>query len=105
MDCELFFRTDSTFTTLNVAFNSDIDSSDDVTTITAQGGSGFGSVPFGEEPFGGISTVLPVVRTLVPRNKARCHWLNASVQHNEALSNFALTGINFFFNYTNSRFK
>jgi hypothetical protein len=104
-DCELFFRTDSSFTNLNVSFSSDFDSTDETTMLTVVQGGGFGTVPFGEEPFGGVATFAPVIRTLVPRNKARCHWLNPSITHNEALSNFALTGINFFYNYVSSRFR
>jgi hypothetical protein len=104
-DCELFFRTDSSFRNLSVSFSSDFDSSDETTIITPVQGGGFGTVPFGQEPFGGLSTEAPVVRTMIPRNKARCHWLNVSVQHNEALANFALTGVNLYYNYVSSRFK
>jgi hypothetical protein len=104
-DCILFFRTDSVFTLLDVAFNSDFDPTNEITTLTPVQGGGFGSVPFGSEPFGGVITFAPVIRTLVPRNKARCHWLNASIIHSEALTNFALVGINFFYNYVSSRFR
>ena len=104
-DCELFFRTDSSFTNISVSFNSDFDSTDEATMLKVVTSGGFGTVPFGQEPFGGVATFAPVIRTLVPRNKARCHWLNASITHNEALSNFALTGINFFYNYVSSRFR
>lgn len=104
-DVELFFRPDSSFTNLSFSVSSDFDSLDETTTLVAVQGGGFGTVPFGEEPFGGVTTFAPVIRTLVPRNKARCHWLNPSIQHAEALTNFALTGINFFYNYVSSRFR
>lgn len=103
-DFQAFFR-DATFTNLAFGFASDFDPSEETTTIISQTGLGFGLVPFGEEPFGGVGTIAQVARTLVPRNKARCHWLTPSITHSEALSNFALTGVNFYYSYTSSRSK
>lgn len=101
-DYQTFFR-NATFTDLKFGFASDFDQTTEYTTLTALGGGGFGTVPFGDEPFGGGRSVPQVVRTLVPRNKARCHWIIPSIVHAEALSNFAVTGINFYFVYTSSR--
>ncbi len=101
-DFQAFFR-DATFTDLSFGFASDFDPSEELTTIVSQTGPGFGLVPFGDEPFGGVGTIAQVARTLVPRNKARCHWLTPSITHSEALSNFAITGINFYYVYTSSR--
>lgn len=103
-DFQAFFR-DASFTDLSFGFSSDLDPSEEITTLVPQTGPGFGLVPFGSEPFGGVGTIAQVSRTLVPRNKARCHWLIPSITHSEALSNFALTGINFFYTYTSSRTK
>lgn len=101
-DFQAFFR-DATFTNLAFGFTSDFDSTTDTVELVSQTGLGFGLVPFGNEPFGGVGTIAQVARTLVPRNKARCHWLTPSIMHSEALSNFALTGINFFYKYVSSR--
>jgi len=101
-DFQVFFR-DATFTNLQVGFASDFDIATEYTTLLPVTGSGFGTVPFGEEPFGGVSTIAQVARTLTPRNKSRCHWLVPSIQHSEALSSFSLTGINFYYLYTSSR--
>lgn len=103
-DFQAFFR-DATFTDLTFSFASDFDGVAEETTIEPILGSGFGTVAFGQEPFGGIATIAQVARTLVPRNKARCHWLTPGISHSEALSNFALTGINFYFTYVSSRTK
>lgn len=103
-DFQAFFR-DATFTNLSFGFSSDFDTNTEITTITPITGGGFGTVPFGNEPFGGVATIAQVARTLVPRNMARCHWLTPSITHAEALSNFALTGINFNFVYVSSRTK
>lgn len=101
-DFQAFFR-DATFTNLTFGFSSDFDTATEETTIVPIVGAGFGTVPFGEEPFGGVATIPQVARTLVPRNMARCHWLTPSIAHSEALSNFALTGINFYYVYVSSR--
>lgn len=101
-DFQAFFR-EATFTDLAIGFSSDFDGTTEYTTILPQMGPGFGLVPFGQEPFGGVGTIAQVARTYVPRKKARCHWLTPAITHSEALSNFALTGINFFYNYVSSR--
>lgn len=96
---------DANFTALTLSFSSDFDTSDVDTTLTPVTSGGFGTIPFGEEPFGGTSSIAQVARTLVPRQMARSHWLTPSVTHAEALSNFALTGINLFYTYVSSRMK
>jgi len=101
-DFQIMFR-DAIFTNLKAGFASDFDNATEYTTFVALGNTGFGTIPFGDEPFGGGRSVAQVVRTLVPRNKARCHWLTPSIVHSEALSNFAITGMNFYFVYTSSR--
>lgn len=103
-DCQVMFR-DGDFTDLTLSFSSDFDASDVDTTLTPTSSGGFGTIAFGDEPFGGVGTIPSVARTLVPREMARCHWLTPSVSHSEALSNFALTGINLFYNYVSSRTK
>ena len=103
-DFEAFFR-EATFVNLTFGFSSDFLPTEETTVINPINSLGFGQVPFGQEPFGGTGTIPQVARTLVPRNLARCHWLTPSIVHNEALSNFALTGINFFYTYVSSRVK
>lgn len=105
MDAEYFFRQDSSFTELDVYFSSDFDPSSYKTTLIPEQSGGFGTVPFGKEPFGGVATFAPVIRTMVPRQISRCHYVNATITHAEALTNVALTGINFFYNYVSSRFR
>lgn len=102
-DFQAFFR-DANFTNLTFGFTSDFDQAIQTTTIVPLGtASGFGTIPFGTEPFGGAAIIAQVARTLVPRKMARCHWLTPSISHAEALSNFALTGINFYYVYVSSR--
>jgi hypothetical protein len=101
--CQTFFRSDCSFSNLLLGFASDFDTVVETTTISPALGGGFGTVPFGEEPWGGANQIQEVVTTLVPANKARCHWLFPAVQHSEAASNFACTGINLFYNIVSGR--
>ena len=104
IDFQAFFR-DATFTTLTIGFTSDFDGGLENTIILPQSGPGWGFVAWGTEVWGGPGNIAQVVRTMIPRNKGRCHWLNPSILHSEALSNFAMTGINFYFNYVSSRVR
>ena len=103
-DFEAFFR-EANFTDLKFGFASDLDTTVEYTTLTGLVPIPFGGGGFGAGPFGGGGQIAQVVRTLVPRNLARAHWVVPSILHSEALSNFALTGINFYFLYTSSRVK
>jgi hypothetical protein len=103
-DFQAFFR-EAQFTNLQFGFASDLDPSPEYTTLLPLGGTGFGTGLFGSGPFGGGNSLAQVVRTLVPRNKGRCHWIIPSINHSEALSSFALTGMNFYYLYTSSRVK
>ena len=101
-DVELFFR-DTSFTNLTFSVYSSEDPVAESITLTGNPGLGWGQVPFGVEEWGGTPGITNIMRTFIPQNKARAGWLNPSVQNNEALSNFALTGINIYFDYTSSR--
>lgn len=103
-DFQAFFR-DASFTNLSFGFASDFYPTDVAVPIPPSTATGFGIIPFGNEPFGGAGVLAQVVRTYVPRNTARCHWLTPSIIHSEALSNFALTGINLYFVYVSARQK
>ncbi len=104
-DFLLFFREDSSFTNLQIGFSCDLNTSVEYTIISPILSDGFGIGPFGDGPWGGTTTIAEVVRTKVPRNMCRSHWLRPSIVHAEALSNFALTGICAFYRPISSRQK
>jgi hypothetical protein len=103
-DFQAFFR-DVSFTDLQFGFTSDFYPTNVLVPIPPSTGVGFGILPFGDEPYGGTSILQQVIRTYVPRNTARAHWITPSVTHSEAISNFALTGINLYFQYVSARQK
>lgn len=93
----VMFFTDSRFTSINVAFTSDQSiGSEDFDVIPTSGGS-WGLFPWGGVPWGGGLPPVQVIRTLIPSEKARCHWYNVTLTHNQALSSFGLAGISSFF--------
>ena len=101
-DFQAFFR-DVNFTNLTFGFASDFVPSPITVSIPPTTSTGFGVGGFGGGFFGGDTLVDQVVRTKVPRDMGRCHWLTPEITHSEALSNFSLTGINMYFEYTSSR--
>jgi hypothetical protein len=102
---EIMFRPDSSFTNLSFSINSDFDPTNQTINIAPLTSGGWGTFGWGNDPWGGSLLIAPVVRTLTPRQQARAHWLNMSIQHDEALSNFAISGVNVNFAYASTRFK
>jgi len=101
-DFQAFFR-DVDFTNLAFNFSSDFYLTPETVMVPPTAATGFGAGGFGLGPFGGGTAVDQVIRTKVPRNIGRCHWLTPEITHSEALSNFSLTGINMYFEYISSR--
>lgn len=66
---------------------------------------GFGEVPFGTEVFGGLSFSPQPLRALVPQNKARAHWINLLLNHNQALAKFVLNGASAEYDITSTRMR
>ncbi len=66
---------------------------------------GYGEVPFGTEVFGGLSFSLQPLRALVPQNKARSHWINVLLNHNQALAKFILNGVSAEYDITSTRMR
>ena len=66
---------------------------------------GFGQVPFGQEPFGGVQFNLQPLAVLVPREKARSHWINVFLNSNQALQKFSLTGATAAYEITSTRMR
>jgi hypothetical protein len=66
---------------------------------------GFGDVPFGIEPFGGVQFNLQPLCVLVPREKARSHWINVYLNSNQALQKFSLAGATAAYEITSTRMR
>lgn len=71
-------------------------------TIFAQGIGDFGQFSFGDVNFGGVATPTPI-RDYIPRNKQRCTFIFARVEHGIAREKFSLLGISLNFRPYNVR--
>jgi len=93
------------FDSLEFSYTSNVSIVSEAVELIPKGGAPWGLFPWGEAEWGGGTPQLQPIRTLVPKEKARCHWLNLSATHNQALTTFALSGLTLFFEATSSRSK
>jgi len=93
------------FDTLEFSYTSDLSIVSETVEMSPKGGAPYGLFGWGEAEWGGGTPQLQPIRTLVPKEKARCHWLNLSATHEQALTSFALAGLTLFFEPVSSRSK
>jgi hypothetical protein len=93
----IMFFSNAAFDSIEAKFSSDMSFFDESFEVTPQTGGGWGFFPWGSGGWGLTNTFLQAVRTLIPSEKARCHWFNLTLTSNQALTSFALVGISAFF--------
>ena len=93
------------FDTLEFSYTSDVSIVSESVELSPKGGAPWGLFAWGEAEWGGGTPQLQPIRTLVPKEKARCHWINLSAEHNQALTSFALAGMTLFFEPVSPRSK
>lgn len=86
----IFERT--SFSEVTLGFSTDLNPGVETVTHEGSGNGIFGSNVFGEETFGGDGSAAPF-RTLVPRSKQRCRYINVIFEHGTAREKFAVFGI------------
>ncbi len=91
-----------TFTEGTMSFASDLDPSFEDQEFNGLGIGVFGSGVFGNGNFGGAGNSKPF-RTLIPRNKQRCRFLNLKFFHSIARENYAIYGYSITANETSQR--
>jgi len=87
----LFFR-NAEFRTVDVKFSSDFADESTVTSIESVRTGAFGVGTFGIGTFGGGLADPQPIATYVPAEQQIGHWLNMTIEHNEALTRMALAG-------------
>lgn len=97
-----FIFEDSNFTQARVSYASDLSADFEEIIISGSGTGTFGNTEFGEGLFGGNGSGVPF-RTLIPREKQRCRYLNCRFKHNFAREIFSLYGISITFNPISQR--
>ena len=100
----MFFR-EADFKTINIKISSNYDLTEVSTSLTPIGGGDWGGYPWGAEPWGDSPISLQPIRTYIPLGSQRANWISIKVQHEEALTKFALAGFSLWLNGMSSRFK
>ncbi len=97
-----FIFEDSSFTSGIILYSSDLSANFESQSINGSGNGIFGNVIFGNGTFGGNGAGIPF-RTLIPREKQRCRYLNCRFQHSFAREIFSLYGISLTYIPTSQR--
>jgi hypothetical protein len=103
-DCTLFFE-EAQFEELLIGFSSNFSTGREDVAVQSVTEGPWGLFSWGNVAWGGGVPRLQPIRTLVPRNKQRCSWLNVHITHEEALSKFALSGMSLQFEPMSERMK
>jgi hypothetical protein len=104
--CEisLFFR-NAAFENIDATFQTNISGQTRTVEIMNNSNNGWGAQNWGEFAWGGSLGGQAVLRTYVPREQMRGHWLSLTLETNEAFTSFSLQGLSVMFNTMGSRIK
>jgi hypothetical protein len=93
------------FREIEATFSTNISPGPSIVDVENNSGIGWGGVPWGTGTWGGALGGQGVLRTYVPREKQRGHWLYIKLRTNQAFTGFSLQGVSTLFNAMSSRFK
>lgn len=90
----IFFFSKPDFNKMTMSVTSNFSqASESFDILPAYTTAGWGVDPWGEGPWGGGVGQLQPLRTWVPVEKCRAHWIGIRLQKSQALTTFALNGI------------
>lgn len=87
-----FFR-DAAFRSIDFKFQSNFSEQSVATALQPTQSYAWGAGPWGGGPWGGTTRPNQPIRTYVPLDQQRAHWLKVSVEHSEALTNLGIEGL------------
>jgi len=93
------------FIELDANFSTNVSQGPSIIPIINNALGGWGAFPWGTGTWGGTLGGQSVIRTYVPREKQRGHWLLLEISTNQAFTGFSLQGISMLFNPMSTRFK
>ncbi len=104
--CEIsmFFR-NAAFENIDATFQTNISGQTRTVEVDNISNSGWGGQNWGEFPWGGVLGGQAVLRTYVPREQMRGHWLSLTLETNQAFTSFSLQGLSVMYNPMGSRIK
>jgi len=97
-----FIFEDSSFTSIISSYSSDLSADFEEIMISGNGAGLFGTDKYGNGLYGGNGSGIPF-RTFIPREKQRCRYINARMQHFFAREVFSLYGLSITFQPTSTR--
>ncbi len=104
-EISLFFR-NAAFREIDAIFSTNASPQPETAVLANNSfAGGWGAFGWGDQPWGGQIGGQTVIRTYVPRNKQRGHWLTLALRTNEAFTGFSLQGISMMINQMSSRFR
>lgn len=103
-EVSLFFR-NAVFSSIDATFASNISQGGETVSVENQPTNGWGAIQWGGFPWGSPLGGQSVIRTYVPREKMRAHWITIRLRTSEAFTGFSLQGMSLMFNEMSSRFR
>lgn len=104
----MFFFEEAQFRSIEIGFSSNFSTGVELVEGEAVIEGPWGLFPWppdGGIAWGGGVPRLQPIRAMVPLRKQRCTWMNAHIEHEEALSKFALAGMSFRLEAVSERMK
>lgn len=101
------FFSDAAFNSIDTGFGSNFLPSPEYTSVSAIVYRPWGQFSWGQEdiPWGGTVGGFQPIRTFVPREFRKCHWLQFRLKLQQAFRNLKFDGVSFIFDPISMRFK
>lgn len=103
-DMTMFFRR-ANFRQIMIGFKSNISAYLQTESVSPIVEAAWGNFPWGQFAWGGNTPDLQVIRTYLPRNKQRAHWVSVNVTHAVARDYFAIAGLSLQYEAQSERVK
>ena len=103
-EVSMFFE-EAQFDSIDILFSSNFTEQSEATSISPVKTGSWGSGTFGGVPWGGGAPRVQPIRTYVPLEQQRAHWLNMSIEHSEAVTLLAISGFSMIVHEMSERFR
>lgn len=99
------FALDATFKSLEVGITTNFEPNEETVILRTEDlGGGWGQFPWGTVPWGSRVAHSQPIRSQIPLEMQRCHWINFKVTNDQAFTAFTLAGISVIFEVMSERF-
>jgi hypothetical protein len=99
----MFFQT-ADFDTITLYFSTNLYQQQSSVELSPYREGGWGTFSFGDIPWGAGTPAIQPIRTYIPMESQRAHWLDLVVSHSQALTNFAVGGFSLTLDGMSTRF-